>query len=55
MLRQLLREQLKRVERGLDPINTMRDPSANNRLPTGALIERPPRHVLAPGNDIGAG
>jgi hypothetical protein len=36
MLRQLLGEQLKRVERGLDPINTIRDPSANNRLPTGA-------------------
>ena len=36
MLRRLLREQLHRVEQGLDPINTMRDPSANRRIPTGA-------------------
>ena len=36
MLRRLLCEQLKRVEQGLDPINTMRDPSANKRIPTGA-------------------
>ena len=26
----------KRVEQGRDPINTMRDPSANKRIPTGA-------------------
>jgi hypothetical protein len=31
-----LREQLQRVEQGLDPINVMRDPSANKRIPTGA-------------------
>jgi hypothetical protein len=36
MLRRLLREQLQRVEQNLDPINTMRDPSANKRIPTGA-------------------
>jgi hypothetical protein len=36
MLRRLLREQLQRVEQGLDPINIMRDPSANKRIPTGA-------------------
>jgi hypothetical protein len=36
MLRRLLREQLQRVEQGVDPINTMRDPSANKRIPTGA-------------------
>jgi len=36
MLRRLLREQLKRVEQGLDPINVMRDLSANKRIPTGA-------------------
>ena len=36
MLRRLLREQLQRVEEGLDPINTVRDPSANKRIPTGA-------------------
>jgi len=38
MLRRLLREQLKRVEQGLDPINVMRDLSANKRIPTGAWI-----------------
>jgi len=36
MLRRLLREQLQRVEQGLDPINVIRDPSANTRIPTGA-------------------
>ena len=36
MLRRLLREQMQRVEQGLDPINVMRDPSANKRIPTGA-------------------
>jgi len=36
MLRRLLREQLKRVEQGLDPINVMRALSANKRIPTGA-------------------
>jgi hypothetical protein len=36
MLRRLLREQLKRIEQGLDPINVMRDASANKRIPTGA-------------------
>ena len=36
MLRRLLREQLQRVEQGLDPINVMRDPAANKRIPTGA-------------------
>jgi hypothetical protein len=36
MLRRLLREQLQRVEEGLDPINVLRDPSANKRIPTGA-------------------
>ena len=38
MLRRLLREQLKRVEQGVDPINVMRDLSANKRIPTGAWI-----------------
>ena len=36
MLRRLLREQLKRVEEGLDSINVIRDPSANARIATGA-------------------
>jgi hypothetical protein len=36
MLRRLLREQLKRVEQGLDPINVICDLSANKRIPTGA-------------------
>ena len=36
MLRRLLREQLKRIEEGLDPINVVRDPSSNKRIQTGA-------------------
>jgi hypothetical protein len=36
MLRRLLREQLQRIEQGLDPINVIRDPNANKRIPTGA-------------------
>jgi hypothetical protein len=36
MLRHLLREQLKRIEDGFDPINTVRDPAANRRIPTHA-------------------
>jgi hypothetical protein len=36
MLRRFLREQLNRIEQGLDPINIMRVPSANKRIPTGA-------------------
>ena len=35
-LRRLLRAQLHRVEEGLDPISTMRDPATNKRIPTGA-------------------
>src|SRR5262245_61045022 len=36
MLRRLLREQLQRIEQGLDPINTIREPKENKRIPTGA-------------------
>ena len=36
MLRRLLREQIKRVEDGLDPINVIRDPYANQKIPTNA-------------------
>jgi hypothetical protein len=36
MLRRLLREQIKRVEDGLDPINVMRDPRTNQSIPTNA-------------------
>ena len=36
MLRRLLREQIKRVEDGLDPINVIRDPHANQKIPTNA-------------------
>ena len=36
MLRRLLREQIKRVEDGLDPINVVRDPAAASRIPTNA-------------------
>ena len=36
MLRRLLREQLQRPDEGLDPVNVIRDPFANKRIPTGA-------------------
>ena len=55
MLRRLLREQLQRIEQGLDPINVARDTSANKRIPTGAWntilsTAEPPRcHTLARG------
>ncbi len=36
MLRRLLREQIRRVESGLDPINVVRDPAARRGIATGA-------------------
>jgi hypothetical protein len=36
MLRHLLRDQIKRVEDGLDPINVTRDARANQKIPTNA-------------------
>ena len=36
MLRHLLREQLRRIEDGQDPINVVRDPTANHRIATYA-------------------
>lgn len=36
MLRRLLREQIKRVEQGPDPINIVRDPAAARGIPTSA-------------------
>jgi hypothetical protein len=36
MLRRLLREQIRRVEQGLDPINVVRDPNAARGIPTNA-------------------
>jgi hypothetical protein len=36
MLRQLLREQIKRVEDGLDLMKVMRDARANQKIPTNA-------------------
>src|SRR5439155_20120499 len=36
MLRHMLREQLRRGEGGLDPINVVREPDANRRIPTNA-------------------
>jgi hypothetical protein len=35
-LRHLLREQIKQVEDGLDPMNVMRDARANRKIPTNA-------------------
>ena len=55
MLRRLLREQLNRIEQGLDPINVMRDPSANKRIPTGAwntILSRAEAAALAYGEDL---
>ena len=36
MLRRLLREQIKRVEDGLDPMNVVRDARDNHKIPTNA-------------------
>jgi hypothetical protein len=36
MLRHALREQLRRIEDGLDPVNVVRDPAANHRIATNA-------------------
>jgi hypothetical protein len=36
MLRHLLRDQINRVENGLDPINVTRDGRANEKIPTNA-------------------
>jgi hypothetical protein len=36
MLRHVLREQIRRVEQGFDPMNVMRDTGANRRIPTHA-------------------
>jgi hypothetical protein len=36
MLRHLLREQIKRVEHGLDPMNVMPGARANQKIPTNA-------------------
>jgi hypothetical protein len=36
MLPHLLREQIKRVEDGFDPINVMREARANKNIPTNA-------------------
>ena len=36
MLRRMLREQIKAVEDGRDPVNVVRNSAANRRIPTGA-------------------
>jgi hypothetical protein len=36
MLRHLLRDQIKRVEEGLDPMKVMRDPRTNQKILTNA-------------------
>jgi hypothetical protein len=36
MLRRMLREQIERVRQGLDPVNIVRDPAVNRRIPTHA-------------------
>jgi nitrite reductase/ring-hydroxylating ferredoxin subunit len=54
MLRQILREQIQRVEKGLDPINVVRDPDANQAIPTGAwnTILSPAEAALHHGDDL---
>jgi len=36
MLRRVLREQIERVADGLDPMNVVRDPRDNDKIPTNA-------------------
>ena len=52
-LRRLLREQIERVEAGQDPINVVRDPDANHRIPTNAwnTILSPVEAALHQGED----
>jgi hypothetical protein len=54
MLRRLLREQIRRVEEGLDPINIVRDPEANRRIPTHAwnTILSPAEAAAHAGEDL---
>ena len=53
MLRHLLREQIKRVEDGLDPMNVVRDARANRKIPTSAwnTIMSPAEAALSQGED----
>jgi 5,5'-dehydrodivanillate O-demethylase len=39
-LRKLLREQIERVQRGLDPIGIIRDPAKNELIDLGVINER---------------
>ena len=55
MLRRLLREQLKRIEQGLDPINVTRDEPTNKRIPTGAwntILSAPESAALQYSEDL---
>jgi hypothetical protein len=54
MLRHLLREQIKRVEDGLDPMNVMRDARANHKIPTNAwnTILSPDETSLHQANEV---
>ena len=49
MLRHLLREQIRRVEDGLDPMNVMRDARTNQKIPTNAW-----NTILSPAEASGA-
>jgi 5,5'-dehydrodivanillate O-demethylase len=40
VLRKLLREQIERVQRGLDPIGVIRDPKYNQLIDLGVVNER---------------
>ena len=54
MLRHLLREQIKRVEEGLDPMNVMRDAWANQKIPTNAwnAILSPAEALVFQANEV---
>jgi nitrite reductase/ring-hydroxylating ferredoxin subunit len=54
MLRHLLREQLRRIEDGLDPINVVRQRDANHQIPTNAwnTILTPAEAALDLGDDL---
>jgi hypothetical protein len=53
-LRQMLRQQIKAVEAGRDPMNTWRDPAANHKIPTHAwnTVLSPEEAILHQGEEI---
>ncbi|HZT88389.1 MAG TPA: Rieske 2Fe-2S domain-containing protein [Stellaceae bacterium] len=54
MLRRMLREQIRLVQDGLDPMNTIRDPVRNHKIPTNAwnTVLSPAEAALHQGEEI---